>query len=80
MRKRERSVSPLPDGRSEIRAYDTWWGMGKSYLCRLVDMLHMGLVDEILFGREVVARIPVLVTEWIAEARAGEQSGPIGQE
>ncbi len=68
-----------------VDAYDTWWGMGKSYLCRLVDMLHMGLVDEILFEREVVERIPVLVTEWIAEDRAGERSGsnssgPIRQE
>jgi hypothetical protein len=33
----------------------TWWECGKSYLCRLVDMLHTGHVDEIFFGREVLA-------------------------
>jgi hypothetical protein len=30
--------------------YLTWWEMGKSYLCRIVDMLHMGYIDEALFG------------------------------
>ena len=49
-----------------VDAYNTWWKMGKSYLCRMVDMLHMGYVDEVLFGREVVARIPELVKEWLA--------------
>lgn len=49
-----------------VDAYDTWWHMGKSYLCRLVDMLHMGYVDEILFGREVIDRIPELTKEWLA--------------
>lgn len=39
-------------------AHYTWWGMGKSYLCRWVDILNMGLVDEIIFGKEVVTRIP----------------------
>ncbi len=33
-----------------VDAYDTWWNQGKSYLCRIVDMLHMGYVDEVLFG------------------------------
>lgn len=32
----------------------TWWDCGKSYLCRMVDMLHTGQVDEIFFGREVL--------------------------
>ena len=48
-----------------VDAYDTWWKMGKSYLCRMVDMLHMGYVDEVLFGREVVDRIPELAKEWL---------------
>ena len=48
-----------------VDAYGTWWQMGKGYLCRMVDMLHMGYVDEVLFGREVVERIPSLVEEWI---------------
>jgi hypothetical protein len=42
----------------------TWWEMGKSYLCRLVDMMHQRFVDEILFGQEVVSRWPVIVKTW----------------
>ncbi len=49
-----------------IDAYETWWNDGRSYLCRMVDMLHMGYVDEVLFGSEVVDRLPVLATEWLA--------------
>ena len=48
--------------------YNTWWNMGRSYLCRIVDMLHMGYVDEVLFGSEVLERLPVLVKEWVAES------------
>lgn len=48
-----------------IDDYNTWWIMGKSYLCRICDMLHMGLVTEVIFGKEVVSRIPILVKEWI---------------
>lgn len=47
-----------------IDAYQTWWGRGRSYLCRMIDMLHMGAVDDILFGREVVHVLPDLVAEW----------------
>jgi hypothetical protein len=42
----------------------TWWDCGRSYLCRIVDMLHVGLVDEVLFGREVLRRWPRIVKEW----------------
>jgi len=45
-----------------------WWELGRSYLCRIVDMLHMGYVDEVLFGREVLTRLPELVAEWVAIA------------
>lgn len=48
----------------------TWWECGRSYLCRIIDMLHMGYVDEVLFGREVVERIPEIAQAWAAEARA----------
>lgn len=48
-----------------VDAYDTWWKDGKSYLCRLIDMLHMGYVDEILFGKEVVSRLPLIVEDWL---------------
>ncbi|MFH1921839.1 MAG: hypothetical protein ABIP48_18390 [Planctomycetota bacterium] len=47
----------------------TWWACGKSYLCRMIDMLHMGYVDEMLLGREVTERLPELVQEWVAEAK-----------
>jgi hypothetical protein len=43
----------------------TWWECGKSYLCRIIDMLHMGYVDEVLVGREVIQRLPELVKEWV---------------
>ncbi len=42
-----------------------WWLRGKAYLCRVVDMLHMGYVDEVVFGREVEERIPILAKEWM---------------
>lgn len=44
--------------------YFTWWTCGPSYLCRLIDSMHMGLVTEVIFGREVIDRIPQLVNEW----------------
>ncbi len=42
----------------------TWWQCGRSYLCRMIDMLHMGYVDEIIFGREVLTALPSLVAGW----------------
>ncbi len=45
--------------------YYTWWTKGRSYLCRLIDSMHMGLVTEILFGREILDRVPELVGEWM---------------
>ena len=48
-----------------VDAHDTWWTQGKSYLCRIIDMLHMGYIDEALFGYEVVERLPAIVVEWI---------------
>lgn len=47
--------------------YFTWWVKGRSYLCRIIDMLHMGFLDEVLFGNEVLDRLPVLVKSWKAE-------------
>jgi hypothetical protein len=49
-----------------LDAHYTWWECGRSYLCRIVDMLQMGLVDEVVVGREVVARVPVMVKNWIS--------------
>jgi hypothetical protein len=28
-------------------------------------MLHMGFVDEVLFGREVIEEMPRIVAEWV---------------
>lgn len=58
-----------------VDAYFTWWNCGKPYLCRLFDMLHMGYVDEILFGREVLTEMPRIVAEWVELARSRGQSG-----
>jgi len=52
-----------------VDAKFTWWDCGKSYLCRLIDMLHMGYVDEILFGKEVIEGVPRLTKEWVAIAK-----------
>lgn len=42
----------------------TWWDCGRSYLCRLIDTMHMDLVTEVIFGKEVLDRIPQIVKEW----------------
>jgi hypothetical protein len=44
----------------------TWWQCGRSYLCRMIDILHMGFVDEVIFGREVLTRLPEVAREWKA--------------
>lgn len=55
--------------------YYTWWECGRSYLCRILDMLHMGYVDEVLFGTEVVERLPALAQEWVALAKSSGRLG-----
>lgn len=57
-----------------VDAYETWWNQGKSYLCRIIDMLHMSYVDEVLFGYEVVDRMPTVVAEWVELARRRGES------
>ncbi len=52
-----------------VDSHYTWWKSGRSYLCRMVDMLHMGYVDEVLFGKEVVERLPKIVQEWVQMAK-----------
>lgn len=56
-----------------LDAHYTWWVCGKSYLCRIIDMLNMGLVSEVIFGREALSRIPVLAKNWASEYRAQHQ-------
>lgn len=48
--------------------YFTWWTCGKSYLSRMVDMVHEGFVDEVLFGKEVLSRWPEIVKQWNTDA------------
>lgn len=50
-----------------IDAYRTWWVQGKSYLCRLVDAMNSGVVDEVIVGREVLTRWPDLLRSIIEE-------------
>ena len=51
-----------------VDAHYTWWDCGRSYLCRLIDLLHMGYVDEVLFGYEVVERLPRIVQTWVSRS------------
>ncbi|WP_422655641.1 DUF7687 domain-containing protein [Luteibacter sp.] len=53
-----------------IDSHFTWWECGRSYLCRLVDMLNMGYVTEVIVGREVEERIPELGRQWAEQFRA----------
>lgn len=53
-----------------IDDYNTWWNDGRSYLCRIIDMLHMGYVDEVIFGSEALERIPTLAREWVEIAKS----------
>lgn len=55
-----------------VDAYYTWWQLGRSYLCRMIDMIHMGYVDEVLFGNEVVGRLPSIVQGWVQQLVGAE--------
>lgn len=48
-----------------IDAYKTWWIQGKSYLCRLIDAMNSGVVDEVIVGKEVLTRWPELLKTMI---------------
>lgn len=50
----------------------TWWECGRSYLCRIVDMLHSGLLDGAFFGREAVKEWAPVVSSW-PELSPGEE-------
>lgn len=55
---------PVPQLLLMVDSYNVWWRQGKSYLCRLIDVLNMGKVDEILFGREVLTELPSIAKSW----------------
>ena len=42
-----------------------WWNHGKSYLCRLIDALNQGLVDDVIFGREVFTEWPKILNDYM---------------
>lgn len=48
-----------------LDAYRTWWTQGKSYLCRIIDALNSGSVDEVIVGQEVFERWPELLHELV---------------
>ncbi|MGQ0827566.1 MAG: DUF7687 domain-containing protein [Bacteroidota bacterium] len=47
----------------------TWWTKGRSYLCRIIDMLHMGILTEALFGKEVINSLPTIVKRWTKQVK-----------
>lgn len=75
-----RELSRLADRPTHIQhllmvdAHYTWWVKGRSYLCRIIDMLHRGYVDEVLFGKEVSTRVPLIVKEWVKAYHARRTS------
>lgn len=48
-----------------VDSYCVWFKMGIPYLSRIVDMMCMDLIDEVIFGREVLTRWPELVAEMV---------------
>jgi hypothetical protein len=48
-----------------IDGHRTWWVQGKSYLCRIIDALNRGLVDEVIVGREVLTGWPQLIRRFL---------------
>jgi hypothetical protein len=52
----------------------TWRKCGRSYLCRMIDTLPMG--DEIIFGRELPTRLPVIRFRADATLRTPESALP----
>lgn len=50
-----------------IDSKNTWWKLGKSYLCRIIDLLHIGQVSEVFFGNEVLTQWPITLTDLLNE-------------
>lgn len=57
-----------------VDAYDTWWKDGKSYLCRMVDMVNQGYVDEVLFGYEAVTELPRICANWLEKLGTADRT------
>lgn len=48
-----------------VDGYSTYWSKRRSYLCRIIDMMHAGKVDEVIFGKEIIEAIPRICKEWL---------------
>ena len=48
-----------------VDGYSTYWLQGRSYLCRIIDMMHTGKVDEVIFGKEIIKAIPLICKRWL---------------
>lgn len=57
-----------------VDGYSALLEQGKSYLCRLVDLLQRGAVDNLVVGREVSDAVPQLVPEWVSALSEREDS------
>ena len=55
-----------------LNAHYTWWQLGRSYLCRVIDMMHMGYFDEVIVGAEIEDRVPKLAQKWVRLLKARE--------
>ena len=42
----------------------TFWNLGKSYLCRFIDTLNMGLIDDLIIGKEVFTEWPAILSQY----------------
>lgn len=58
-------VSDAPEVYLMVDSHRTWWGKGKAYLCRLIDILNMGNIDGVFFGKEVLTELPGIAEKWL---------------
>lgn len=49
-----------------VDSHFTWWVCGRSYLCRIIDLLNMNYLDAVIFGKSVESELPPIVKEWAA--------------
>jgi len=59
-----------------VDSHYTFWECGRSYLCRMIDMLNMEYVGEIFFGKEVVTELPRRVSEWVSAFNQRQGTAP----
>lgn len=47
-----------------VDSHRTWWISGRSYLCRIIDLLNMGYIDQVFFGKEIITELPSTIQSW----------------